>query len=424
MSMSIKRAVLTLAALGSVSVPTLAGAAGPSPTDTVASTTASAPIPDENPMTVDWVQPDFVDDPVNPVHQFTPEAGQTGATDRVTPTVMRVDDKIANPLDRWYLWVWRHGGPDIYDANHGGRMDLLTAPRLEGPWTDHGFITPANPDPAGYGPYSWTGGDVVWSPLHQKFYSFPHAHKNGCVAGGSGPCSLDMFEQESTDGINWTTINGGLPVVPAGPSSYDAFETGYAKVIRVDQPDGTEKWVMVYRSGRHCSTCTDGTKEYYTLSVATANDVTGPWTKASYNPIYDPFIGDATGQNKGGGLIGIDALVRYHGYYEMLWQDFLGEIYLTRSLDLRDWKDFAPIAGTQNLRPIGRHRNAPIFTSPRGPNDVVTVGADLVYDDQVGALTLLYLTWDAAQLEAPPGKVSVNIARSLSGGEPLVGRND
>jgi hypothetical protein len=47
-----------------------------------------------------------------------------------------------------------------------------------------------------------------------------------------------------------------------------------------------------------------------------------------------------------------------------------------------------------------------------------------VYDDQVGALTLVYLTWDAAQLAAPPGTVSVNIARSLTGGAPLTGRND
>jgi hypothetical protein len=422
MPRSIKRAVLAFATLSSFAAPTLAGATGPSPTDTVASTTASAPLPDETPETVGWIQPDYVDDPVNPVHQFTAQPGQTGVTDRVTPTVMRVDDKIANPLDRWYMWVWRHGGP-TYDANHGGRMDLLTAPRLEGPWSDHGFITPVNPDPAGYGPYSWTGGDVVWSPLHHLFYSFPHAHQSGCVTG-SGPCSLDMFEQSSADGVNWTTLNGGLPVVPAGPSSYDAFETGYAKVLRLDQPDGTEKWLMIYRSGRHCPSCADNTKEYYTLSVATANDVTGPWTKASYNPIYDPFIGDDTGQNKGGGLIGIDAIVRYHGYYEMIWQDgFLGEVFMTRSTDLRNWTDFAPL-GTQKLRPTGRNRCAPIFASPRGPNDVVMVGADLVYDDQVGALTLVYLTWDAPQLAAPPGTVSVNIARSLTGGAPLAGRND
>ncbi|MDQ1748352.1 MAG: hypothetical protein QOD07_2615 [Frankiaceae bacterium] len=417
-----KRAVLVLTALTAVAVPTLAGAAGPSPTDTLASTTASAPLPDETPETVGWIQPDFVDDPVNPVHQFTAQTDNNGQTDRVTPTVMRVDDKIAHPLDRWYLWVWRHGGP-TYDAAHGGRMDLLTAPRLEGPWTDRGFVTPVDPDPAGYGPHSWTGGDVVWSPLHKMFYSFPHAHQSGCVTG-VGACSLDTFEQESPDGVNWTTINGGLPVLPSGPSSYDAFETGYAKVLRLDQPDGTEKWLMVYRSGRHCSTCTNNTHEYYTLSVATANDVAGPWTKASYNPIYDPFIGDDTGQNKGGGLIGIDAVVRHGGYYEMVWQDgFLGDIYLTRSTNLRDWTDFAPL-GTQKLRPTGRNRSAPIFASPRGPNAVVIVGADLVWDDQVGALTLVYLSWDAANLEQPPGTVSVNIARSVTGGQPLVGRND
>ena len=397
----------TVAAVLGLTVP---AASAQTPTETIAAATASA-VPDE---TLGWLPVDYVRHPLNPVYTFAPAAGQTAGTDRVFPTVMRVDDKLPNPLARWYLWVWRHGLQPRTAAN-GGRLVLLTANSLEGPWTNRGYVTPENMSPTGWGPYSWTGGDVVWSPEHRKFFSVPHAYRT------VGP-GLDTFLMESGDGVSWVR-SSDQPNLPAGPEWYDSRETGYGKLLRETAADGSERWVWLYRADRWDAATPEN--KHYTFAVATAPDIYGPWTKAAYNPVFDPFVGNAAAPNGGGGLIGLDAFARYEGTYQMLWQDFIGNMYLSRSTNLRAWEDFVP-HGTQGVRPTGRHRSLAVFAGA-GPDEVVIVGADLVYDDTVGALTLVYLGWDARNLTAGttklPGSVSVNIARSASGGGPLGGRS-
>src|SRR5260221_14434059 len=42
-------------------------------------------------------------------------------------TIMRVDNKLAAPLDRYYLWVSTHDCPILR---------LYTAPSIEGPWRE------------------------------------------------------------------------------------------------------------------------------------------------------------------------------------------------------------------------------------------------------------------------------------------------
>lgn len=352
-----------------------------------------------------WLPVDFVKHPQNPVHTFGPEPGQTKITDRVFPTVMRVDDKIDDALGRWYLWVWRHG---LYPrtADNGGRLVLLTADDLAGPWVDRGFVTPENMAPEGWGPYSWTGGDVVWSSRHGKFFSTPHAYRTGRPG-------LDTFLMESDDGVQWRLSDVPQPVLPAGPETYDAKETGYGKLILERGPGRSERWTWLYRSGAFCSTCPNN-QEHYTFAVATAGDVYGPWAKASFNPVFDPYAGHPTGGE--GGLIGIDAFERYQGHYQLLWQDSFGEVFLSRSADLRSWEDFVP-GGSGNVRPMGPHHSGPVFAGGL-PHEVVIVGGDLVYDDTAAALTFLYLAWDEAQLTGA-GSVSVNIARSATGGAPF-----
>lgn len=354
-----------------------------------------------------WLPADFEPSPLNPVHSFGPQPGQQGTTDRVFPTVMRVDDKLANPMGRWYLWVWRHG-KDPRTADNGGRLLLLTADRLKGPWTSRGFVTPENMSPEGWGPYSWTGGDVVWSARHRKFFSVPHAYRTGRPG-------LDSFLMESVDGVSWQLSDVPQPVLPAGPEWYDSQETGYGKLLVEAGPDQTERWTWLYRSNRRDPTTASG--RYYTFSVASAGDVYGPWRKATFNPVFDPFVNNAAAPESAGGLIGMDAFVEYQGYYQLLWQNSFGEIYLSRSDDLRQWEEFLP-QGTQDTRPFGDHRSLAFYVG-KLPHEVVIVGGDLVYDHQVGALTLLYLAWDADQVRGQPGRVSVNLARSVTGGEPI-----
>src|SRR5579884_589632 len=348
-----------------------------------------------------WFPTDWVRSVHNPVFTFSPAAGDS-YTDRIFPSVMRVDDKIIGALDRWYMWYWRHGLDDT-DA-HGGRMGLLTAPTLDGPWTDRGFVTTAPLLPPSNPGYWQTGGDVVWSPTYQKFYAVPHT------------VPMDTYLLESSDGVNWS-VSSTTPILSTGPGAYDAKETGYGRLIRA--PGATESWIWLYRSGAYCSGCSNNA-EYYTLSVATANDIHGPWTKDPANPVYDPYRGHVN-QGSQGALIGIATFVRYDGYYQLMWSESLGNAYLTRSTDLHTWEDYAS-ASAPGGAPFGQDFPVAAQFSPGGaPGEVVIDGYTSVWDDQNSAWALIYFGWDAANLlDEPgvPGHVTVNVARSATGGTP------
>lgn len=388
--------------------------AGGDAIDDVTGTAASA-LPDPD---VGWVATDFVRDVRSPVHRFRPAPGQVAPTDRIFPTVMRVDDKLAAPLDghRWYMWVWRHGQYPRSAAN-GGRLVLLTANALSGPWTDRGFVTPANMSPTGWGPYSWTGGDVVWSDQYRKFFSFPHAYRTAgmepYLSKGGG---LDSFAMESPDGVNWTRLETGGPVLPAGPERYDVGETGYGHLLRAPGEGGGERWIWVYRAAYGTRRAANGSV-YYSVAVATADDIHGPWVKHPANPVFDPYGDPGHNLHDGGDLMGVNAVVYHQGWYQMLWQDTLGWMFLSRSRDLVEWETLARYA-TDDVQTNGAHRAAPVF-APTTPDDVVASGGELVWDDQVGAWTLFSMGWDAANLAGRAGTVSVIMARSVTGGTEL-----
>lgn len=318
-----------------------------------------------------WLPYDWGQHLHNPVHRFAPTADQSTVTDRIFPVVMRVDDKLAQPLDghQSYLWVWRHGQYPRTSEN-GGRMQLLTADRLEGPWTDRGYVTPKTMAPDGWNPYSWTGGDVVWSQRHERFFSVPHAGREP----GVWPPGIDSFLMESTDGVDWT-LSSTDPVLTAGPEWYDAFETGYGRVLRVEDASGAEHWTWLYRSGYQDPDCPGDRgdrNQCYSLSVATAHDIYGPWSKAKHNPSLDPFAG-ALANPKGGGIIGLNAFVRHRERYQILWQGFTGDVHLSRSRDLRSWETFARYRLDGVVAPLGRDSSAPVST-PVGPEQVMSPG--------------------------------------------------
>jgi hypothetical protein len=365
-----------------------------------------------------WLPVDFVRSPNNPVYRFD-EGGQV--VDRIMPTVMRVDDKIANPMGHWYLWVWRHGR-DPRTADNGGRMILLSADSLEGPWTDHGFVTPENSSPDGWGPYSWTGGDVIWSAKYQRFFSVPHAYRNATNTTYPTP-GLDSFLMESLDGVTWSLSSVTQPVLPAGPEWFDKKETGYGRLIQLPPTStASEPWAWLYRCGRpDPSAPSNG--EYYAFCLATADDIHGPWTKASWNPVFDPYAGSQAAP-KPGGLVGLTALTYYHGMYQILWQDgLLGFTSLAHSDNLLGWNDLVAL-GVPDHYPTGRHHSTPVFVGA-GPNELALVTGSLVWDDRVRTWTYVYLSYDAGQIAAlnakthtSTGAVNVNVARSLSGGDP------
>lgn len=360
-----------------------------------------------------WFPADQVRSPNNPLFTYRAQPGTTRTDRGGTLTAMRVDDKLADPLGRYYLWSWSHG---LYPrtATNGGRMSLLTADSLAGPWTDRGEVTPADGSPPGWGPYSWTGGDVVWSDKYQQFFSFPHAH--GGADNTPGGFGLDNFAMSSSDGIHWTRLSD-QPVLLAGPEGYDAFEVGYGRIIRAPSSrPGEEKWIWLYRGAFMCGDCSSSNNgAYYTFSVATADDIHGPWTKAPDNPVFDPYAGGTVG--KGGQLIGINAFFYYDGYYQLIWQHSFGGQQLSRSKDLRQWEDLG-LFGAAGQAPFGQHNSGPFFQGA-GPNEVVIVSANVIYDDDAKAWALIYTGFDAAQFagsSTAPGTASINIARSVLGG--------
>jgi hypothetical protein len=339
-----------------------------------------------------WVPVPWVRHGLNPTATIGPDGNGRYNTDRVFPTVLRVDGLIPSPLGKFYMWVWRHGAYPR-TANNGGRLQLFTADTLDSQWVDRGWVTPENMSPPGWGPYSWTGGDVVWSAQYSKFFSVPHAYNT------ANPGLLSTFLMESADGVNWTRTSD-TPVLSAGPEWYDKKETGYGKLLRDPaSPPGTEKWIWLYRSGYPCAACPNN-QEFYSFSVARADDIHGPWTKDANNPAYAPF--------SNGALMGLNGFVHYEGKFQIVWQDSFGDTYLSRSSDLHTWEDWTS-SGSNRV---------PVFTSGGGPSEAIVIGGHLLYDSVAGQWSYVYLGWDAAQLSpsaATPGHVYVNLARGVGG---------
>jgi hypothetical protein len=330
---------------------------------------------------------------------------QPGAahTDRgVTPTLLRVDDKLANPLGRYYLWSWAHGAANA--PGQGGGLFLLTADNLDGPWTDRGRVTPeVMLPPSPLTPGRWqTGGDIIWSERYQKFFTVPHT------------VPMHSYLLESTDGVAWAVSAVAQPVLSMGPGYYDQGETGYGRLI-LDPANGPgdEKWIWLYRSGVFCGACSASNNgEYYTLAVATADDIYGPWTKAADNPVFDPFT-DRT-LAPGGDLIGLNSLVHYKGQFQMVWQESFGLLRLARSPNLRNWEDWIGPGPTAAV--MGHNGGVPFFVGG-SPEAVVITGANVFYDDIANQWVLIYTGWDALQLTgtpAAPGSVSINLARAVA----------
>jgi hypothetical protein len=309
-------------------------------------------------------------------------------------------------LAKYYLWVWKHGAANTPDL--GGRLALLTANSLTGPWTDRGFVSPTPWLPPSAPSYWQTGGDVVWSPKYKKFYSVPHT------------IPMDSYLIESTDGVNWS-LTSTTPVLGLGPAgTYDSKETGYGRLMLdpVQPNPAQERWIWLYRSGKPCGPCSNNS-EYYTFAVARANDITGPWVKDAANPVFDPYAG-ATLEGSRGVLVGLDAFVYYDGWYQILWQESFGSTYLSRSRDLHTWEDYAATS-LPDGQPSGAHAGVPVFVPGGGPQELFVPSGIYAWDDKTAQWTYVYLSWNAGQLlnnDAVKGEVAVNLARASGGHAP------
>ena len=401
--------VFVIAAALSLLVGAVPSAVGMSITETVAATTAEN-VPDPS---TGWLPVDYVPHAL-PVHTPGERPGEAQF-----PTILRVDNL---PLTervydaRFYLWSWTHGmSPRTLE--NGGRMRLATADSLEGPWTDRGWLTPKEGmAPVGWNVASWTAGDVVWSPKHRKFFSTPKSGRGrGAEAQLGSHCDDDSFLMESVDGVNWALSPVQQPILTCG-SGYDDMDHGYGRLLRVAGPAGAERWIWMFR-GNEART----PEQYITYSIAMADDIYGPWTKAADNPVFDPKMrgvlengstldGAVTdlGQPEAVHLLNLDSFLCHNGWFQIVWQDGTRTSYLSRSKDLRHWETFGRL-GADGVTPLGEGAGTPIAVK-------TGVGANLIYDDTVRTWTLAYHGFWLA----PDGTRanSVFISRSASGGTP------
>lgn len=106
--------------------------------------------------------------------------------------VLRVDDKLADPLGRYYMWY-----STDHAANAAQYIGLAYSNSLTGGWTKYGNVFHHYSEAAG----AYVGDEtpsVVWDAENQRFLMFSHAN-----IGENGEAQ-SQYRSESTDGINWT----------------------------------------------------------------------------------------------------------------------------------------------------------------------------------------------------------------------------
>ncbi|HZQ87614.1 MAG TPA: hypothetical protein VFA83_22400, partial [Acidimicrobiales bacterium] len=161
-------------------------------------------------------------------------------TQRMFPTLLPAGSLLANPIDAWYLWLWTHDTSRIY---------LYTAPTPAGPFTARGFGLPPTPYPSGYLAGHFSSGDIVWDAAGGRLISTPHGIRLPQVVG-NGEVSQDSFLIQSTDGLNWSWLDGdNRPRLTCGPvGSPDSVHTGYGRMLRdldghLTKFDGRHWWI-------------------------------------------------------------------------------------------------------------------------------------------------------------------------------------
>jgi hypothetical protein len=237
-------------------------------------------------------------------------------------TIMRVDDKLAAPLDKYYLWHSTHDVPILR---------LYTAPAVTGPYTERPRCAlPVSP--AGWSPGHFQCPDIAWDPLGRRFIASPHSHQ----AAGSPRAMQNTFLMESPDGQSWRYLPGApKPIVPVGAvDDFDGYAVTYGRFLR--NYDGSlvrrhGKYVWYYRGTRRhlFRDPTDSTgrhqHETFALGAATSPDLVN-WTKVK-GPIADPGAGQ---------LFGLGSAIDVAGVTHLMWTVASGalagpQIYMKRA---------------------------------------------------------------------------------------------
>jgi hypothetical protein len=211
-------------------------------------------------------------------------------------TLMRVKDKLDQPLDDWYLWHWTHDS---------AVCRLYSAPSPRGPYTEHLTKLPAAP--ANFLPIVGSA-DVVWDSDTETFYATPE-----CIGmRKSATPGLCTFLFQSFDGRSWSYAKRNPILIPrASTDSWNNSGTSYCRFLRdfsgnLVKVDG--KAILYYR-GEHDIRPNFGPS--YTVGAATSLNLLD-WTPVTdTGPLFDPLNGALYG-------LGSALCKDQQGYYNLV----------------------------------------------------------------------------------------------------------
>lgn len=271
-------------------------------------------------------------------------------------TLMRVDDKLASPQARWYLWHSTHDTPILR---------RYTAPSVTGPWTEAANCTlPLMPSP-------WDSRhrqcpDIAWDPVGRRFIASIHSL--------SSPSRViqNTFMLQSTDGANWTFVTGTQAVPIGTRESWDGYAIDYGRFLRdphgnLVRHNGLYYWY--FRGTKKIAQLAGPDVEAYQLGVATSPDLVS-WTKKG-TPILDP------------------GSQRLFGLGSALWLDGVANLIWT----------VCPAGGAPHVHLQKSGRWAPTSFPQQGPGTPIYADAGLAMDGPSLAVDgdTQYMTFGAAK---------------------------
>jgi hypothetical protein len=158
-------------------------------------------------------------------------SSQTALTSIYWPWVIRVDDKLTNPLGIYYMYY-----STDHDPGPGG-LAMAHSNSPLGPWTEYGLVYKDPYNGGVVSPYGQTETpSVIWDEETALFTMY---YQQGAASFGVNSATLATGQQStlqctSTDGINWTKNPNFILDKQYGSQVPGDGHTGYFQPFRVD----------------------------------------------------------------------------------------------------------------------------------------------------------------------------------------------
>lgn len=272
------------------------------------------------------------------------------------PTVLHATSVLDNPIDTWYVY----SAP--YDTDY---IDLLSAPAIEGPYTNQGTVITAEPNAT-----QADAPHVLYDPLAGELKLW--YHENG-DAGTGQAYTLLATSSDRGDGTSWTKYGNPTPVLDGAKTGrWDGDERSYMTCQRVGN-----RFIGIYQ-GRDVPANERG------IGICWSADGIN-WETSAYPFGWNQIIKNYNPQKRDN--LRAPTLLRLNGELVVLYNDYSGTNENVNAFSFNQRAD--------NVSPDSR---ATLMTLPDGygavMGDSITVGTRqyLLYDDRIG-----YFDWGKYQ---------------------------